>query len=108
MSPGFCESFRLTLLRDAGPFVIPFTPLVAVALDGCLKPGGGRFEPRDGEGEDCEDFAPLIEVCNGGGGRFIFWCGRAGRAEITAAIASNFVSTTVKYPLCRAGAVVKG
>lgn len=87
MSPGLCESFRLTLLRDAVPLMEPFAPLTVVAAGGCLKPKGGRFDPREGEGEECDDLAPLMVVCTEGrGGRFNFCCGRADLAGMTAAI----------------------
>ncbi len=66
-------------------------PLAAPAPGGCLKPDGGLFEPRDGEGEDCEDLAPLTDVWTvGGGGRFIFWWGGAGLVAIAVAILLTF------------------
>lgn len=44
-----------------------------VALGGCFDPDGARIVPIEGDGEDCEDLAPFIEVWTvGGGGRFIF------------------------------------
>ncbi len=50
--------------------------MVDTEAGGCLTPEGGRFELREGEGEECEDFAPLRVVCTDvGGGRFIFWWG---------------------------------
>lgn len=82
----------------------PFAPLTVVAAGGCLKPDGGRFEPREGEGEDCEDLAPLMVVCTEGrGGRFNFCCGRADLAGMTAAIDSEGRKTTEEEPPLRLG-----
>ena len=45
-----------------------------VALGGCFEPEGARIAPLAGDGEDCDDRAPFIDVWTaGGGGRFSFW-----------------------------------
>ena len=52
-----------------------------------MKPDGGLLELREGEGEDCDDLAPLTDAWTvGGGGRFIFWWGGAGLVAIAVAI----------------------
>ena len=62
-------------------------PFAALVFGGCLKPDGGLLELNDGEGEECEDLAPLTDVWTaGGGGRFIFWWGGAGLVAIAVAI----------------------
>ncbi len=62
-------------------------PVVDTDIGGCLAPAGGRFELREGEGEDCDDFAPPMAACNeGGGGRFIFWWGWTMVADSSVAI----------------------
>ena len=87
-SPGLYESLRLLLMRDPEPLTWLLAPFVAVALGGCLKPDGGRFDPSDGDGEDWDDLMPLTVDCrDGGGGRFIFCCGSAGREDTAVAIA---------------------
>ena len=76
---------------------------MSAVLGGCLNPGGGRFELREGEGEDCEDFAPFTEVCTeGGGGRFIFcvWGTGTGLAETVVAIRSILVAQTLQSMDC--------
>ena len=99
MSPGFCESFRLTLLRDAVPLIGPFAPLTVDAAGGCLNPDGGRFDPREGEGDECKDLAPLMVVCTAGrGGRFSFCCDRADLAGMTAAIGNEDQMTDEDEP----------
>lgn len=82
----FCESFRRLLRREPVPFGVIFPPFAAPALGGCLNPDGGRFELSEGEGDDCEG-APLMDVCNaGGGGRFTLEGIPAGLAETAVAI----------------------
>ena len=51
-----------------------------------MKPGGGRFELSDGDGDDCKG-PPFVLVCIVGGvGRLTFEGGTAGLAEMAAAI----------------------
>ena len=79
--------------------MVPVTALLFVVPGGCFVPDGARITPTEGDGEDCEDRAPLIEVWTaGGGGRFIFWCGGAGFVAIAVAI----LSVVAKAELLRA------
>jgi len=74
-------------VRAPVPVVAPFVPFADAVLGGCLKLGGGRFELKDGEGDDCEDFAPCTDVCTiGGGGRFILGGPGTGLAATAVAI----------------------
>ena len=61
------------------------TPLVLLADEGCLLPGGRLTV--DGDGVVCEGFVPLRPVCtNGGGGRFTFGAWGAGLTGAAVAI----------------------
>ena len=57
------------LARGVVPFVeAPFT---ATELEACLFKGG-RFDDKEGEGDEVEELTPLAEVWRAGGGRFNF------------------------------------
>lgn len=70
-SPGLCDS-RLGRPLNLGPAPFTLDAMVDAGLGGCLMPAGGRFELRDGDGEEREEFTPLAVLCvKDGGGRFI-------------------------------------
>lgn len=48
-----------------------FAPLAFAEFGVCLAADGGRFEERDGDGDDLEELTPLVWM-PGGTGRFIF------------------------------------
>lgn len=78
--------------RGAAPIGVALPALLPAELGGCLKPGGGRFELSDGDGDDCKG-PPLVLVCIVGGvGRLTFEGGTAGLADIAAAISCKVES----------------
>ena len=71
--PVLASRLRL-LLREPALLRLPVPPFMFVALGGCFEPEGARITPLAGDGEDCDDRAPFIDVWTaGGGGRFSFW-----------------------------------
>jgi hypothetical protein len=46
-------------------------PFTATELEACLFKGG-RFDDKEGEGDEVEELTPLAEVWRAGGGRFNF------------------------------------